>query len=816
MTAIGEYLELLELADDELIGLFWKRGSEQETAVLPWRAVEFAISQIDPSWDIYLAPNPTSGPPRTSVQGKGFTGRGKMSDVTRVAAIYADLDIKPGACPSFEAAAELVTELSGLLGVKPIVIIRSGGGLQPIWRMDDCTPDEGARLLRRFGRLAKIVAQARNMNVDSVFDTARVLRVPGTINHKYDLPRQVGLLVCDGAPLTPEELDERLTEAGVADLDDDSTLGTDVVALPSDTPWADKTCPYMMALMEEWQREPVTERHPWLLCQLVRLECARRYQCLTQADYQRAHTILEIRFRNECARPGDTRPIPRLEISDLRAEASSRASRKTDAQLSIELGGDQGHTHSLDNLVANMGSVDVDALRAAVPSGEAASQPVMLSAAGDDPIEPPERSEIIAGITDAESNFWDSRDSLKAVYEYALSRMASPWSVLGCCAATALAWVRPTATLQPLIGSGPGSLNWFCCLAAGSGGGKSTSWATARRIMPDNARIRTIGVGSGEGLLEAFAKRGKDSNGAPQLSVRESLMVNIDEVDSLAAQKSRSGSTLIPLLKSAFTGAELSFSYVSKKYPVLRDQTYRLTLIANVQPGKAGWIFEDVKGGFPQRFMWFPARDHRITKERYRVQDFTLGLVLPEASEYDYPRTLFVPDEAVDEIMDARIRANSVEFEDGLESHMLFTQLKFAYALAVLDGRAEMNSEDWRLARIAQAVSNLTRDWVLRGIRAEREREATEYGERLGITRAVTEATAMAYSTDRAERIAGRIAARIVEAGADGVPDRVLKKTVESKDRHYVAAALTKLAGDGVIVSKATGEKGGVSWFLKD
>jgi hypothetical protein len=812
MSEVAEYLDILDYQPGELVGLFWKRGDDQETAVLPFAAVEYAISQIDRSYDIYLAPNPTKGPPRTSKQGKGFGGRGKEADVTRVLAVYADLDIKPGACPDFESAIDITKEVSGIIGIEPVATIFSGGGIQPIWKLDDCDPAIGKRLLARFGRLVKTVAAARDITVDSVFDTARVLRVPGSLNHKYNPAREAALIVGRGAPIDPDTLSERLDEVGIADIDDDDELGADVVARPSDSPWATETCAYMLSVIEEWKREQVTDRHPWLLCQLVRLECARRYACLTETDYRRAHNVLEIRFRNEGARPGDERTIPRLEISDLRAEADSRASRKTDAQLSIELGGDTGHTHSLDALVANM-TFDQTVLAQAVLSGGevGVSAAAVLPSGG----EPPERPEIIAGIVETEQNFWDSRDSLKSIYEYALSRTASPWSVLGCCAATALAWVRPTATLEALVGAGPGSLNWFCCLAAGSGGGKSTSWATARRIMPDNARTRTIGVGSGEGLLEAFARRGKDANGAAQMSVRESLLVNIDEVDSLAAQKSRSGSTLIPLLKSAFTGGELSFSYVSKKYPVLRDQTYRLTLIANVQPGKAGWIFEDVKGGFPQRFMWFPARDHRITRARYRKEDFTLGLVLPDASEYEYPRTLFVPPQAVDAVMDARIRANSVEFEDGLESHMLFTQLKFAYALAVLDGRAEMTSEDWRLAGIAQNVSNLTRDWVLTGIRAEREREDTERGERLGTARAVSDATALAYSTDRAERIMGRVAVRISEAGQQGAPDRALKKSFESKDRHYVTAALTKLAAEGVIVSKTTGERGGVAWFLR-
>lgn len=341
MTQLTDYLDLLNFAADEFVAVFYKRHDEKHTAVLRQSNVAAFVSVLSYDFDIYLAPNAVAGPERYD------QGRGKETDVTRVTAVYADLDIKPGACPDFQAAIDLTKEVSGFIGMRPVATIFSGGGIQPLWRLEDCPPDVGRKLLRRFGRLVKIVAAARNIKVDSVFDTARVLRVPETLNHKYDPPKASALIVGDGGPLSPEELDERLNEAGVYDLGEDEALNAEVVKYPEDCKWAAETCSYMRKVIDEyWPSEDVSDRHPWLLCQFVRLECARRYICLTEKDYRRGVDVLIKRFESLCARPGDTRSVKRLEIKDICEEAHSRASRKTDEQIGAELGSRLGGAHS--------------------------------------------------------------------------------------------------------------------------------------------------------------------------------------------------------------------------------------------------------------------------------------------------------------------------------------------------------------------------------------------------------------------------------------------------------------------------------------
>lgn len=135
-------------------------------------------------------------------------GRGTEADVTRVRAVWADLDIKDGSLASLAECFAVVDLLSVWVGSPPSVLIESGHGLQPIWRMRS-TPTHPNRVAEhwpgsagdmwplqrwrtecaRWGGLVAVAAETvhPSARVDSVHDLARVLRCPGTVNHKQSL-----------------------------------------------------------------------------------------------------------------------------------------------------------------------------------------------------------------------------------------------------------------------------------------------------------------------------------------------------------------------------------------------------------------------------------------------------------------------------------------------------------------------------------------------------------------------------------------------------------------------------------------------------
>lgn len=793
MGLVADYLELLDIQPGEFVGMFWKRGDTrpavQQTAVVPASMVEIiATQQIPRECDAYLAPNPTSGPMR---MGKG---RGTEEQVTRCAALYADLDIKPGACPDLATAQLLIDDLSGLLEERPSAVIQSGGGLQPLWVIEpSCDPRAGRALLRRFGRLLRVVADARNVKVDSVFDTARVLRIPGSLNWKYGEPRPAVLVMDTGGPMDPGTVAERLREQGIFEESDDTAPSKgEVVSVPSSWTFAPKSCSYSAQALSAWLTEPVSERHPWYLKTAVRLECLRRNGCLTKADYLSAHMLLSNRFQQLLATQEPKRRVVGYEIRDIRAEAVDRASRKDPAQLATEVGNADGTGH-LHPLTASVPAPVVDLAR-------------ILPVAPADPADGGTGPGIATMSAAMEQDFWTSRQSLAMIYAAALARMCSPWSVLACCVARALAMVRPNAQLPALIG-GPGSLNWFGAVVAPSGGGKGSSLAVARELV--NYPVYQRNLGSGEGIVTAY--RDKDALGKTS-GTRESVMFVVDEIDNVSALGARSGSTLMPTVRAAFSGEALGFAYAGRgKDGYLESHSYRLTMICAVQPGRAATLLEDDAGGTPQRFMWFPGVDRRIKRSQSNEYQWsTLGLVLPDPGDWQYPREIFLPPEATALILDQRERV-AQGIGDNLDAHATFAREKLAYALAVLDGRIEMTSEDWRLSGIAAAISGATRDWVQAEMKIVQRRDAERRGEIRGFEHSAADDAKADVAERRSDRIASWVLTRINGCEGRAISNRDLTQACSRRDRPFLDPILASLVDQGLL-AVGPGDKGGSIW----
>ncbi len=114
-------------------------------------------------------------------------GGGKKEHVTSTSALWGDVDFKHfGDDPARTLAA------LDAFPLRPTWIIDSGGGFQVYWELIAPLPVAGPAdpvigsiegLLRRL--------YARLGGLDSVQDLSRILRVPGTLNPKYDPPRLV-------------------------------------------------------------------------------------------------------------------------------------------------------------------------------------------------------------------------------------------------------------------------------------------------------------------------------------------------------------------------------------------------------------------------------------------------------------------------------------------------------------------------------------------------------------------------------------------------------------------------------------------------
>lgn len=335
MTAPLTLPDLLELLGHrEYTAVCHKPPGGRFAAAVVKTADAGAAAAEHPDADVWFGVNPVHGPARP--------GRGTADQVTHLAALYADLDVKPGGLQDFSIAWQVIDTLAGMLGARPMATTLSGHGLQPYWPLDDHLQGSEARvLLRRFGRLVAAVAQRYGGQIDTVYDLARVLRAPGSTNHKAE-PRPVLCLSDTGHPLTTENVIEALDAYGIPEQPEDAEQLGQTVSPPQEWRFAGDTCRYAAAMIAGWaEQDSPPARHPWLVGQATRLAAAHRNGCVTAQTYDAGAATLAARFRTFLTGPPTRKEAPG-EIADAFAWGRARVAAKAD--LNGELG---KHTHSL-------------------------------------------------------------------------------------------------------------------------------------------------------------------------------------------------------------------------------------------------------------------------------------------------------------------------------------------------------------------------------------------------------------------------------------------------------------------------------------
>lgn len=163
--------------------------------------------------------------------------KGGWLDITRVVEIHADVDgpkfdsdgDRTGGMPDLDSCFLVVSTLSDMLGSAPAGVIRSGGGLQPIWAFDEQrhSPAETRDLLHRWDQLVQTVGKSHGGVLDRGIhgDIARQLRVPGTINFKpaYNRPLVVIEHGLEYRAVTFDQLEEVL-DSYVLPVTDEQTV----------------------------------------------------------------------------------------------------------------------------------------------------------------------------------------------------------------------------------------------------------------------------------------------------------------------------------------------------------------------------------------------------------------------------------------------------------------------------------------------------------------------------------------------------------------------------------------------------------------
>ncbi len=121
-------------------------------------------------------------------------GRGGAADTAGLAALAADIDVEGDGHaatndtglplpPSQDAAVGILTGLPD-----PTYLVATGGGVHAWWILNRHAAVDLAdakRIVRGWSDLIRARGRGRGWHVDQTGDLARVLRLPGTLNHKY-------------------------------------------------------------------------------------------------------------------------------------------------------------------------------------------------------------------------------------------------------------------------------------------------------------------------------------------------------------------------------------------------------------------------------------------------------------------------------------------------------------------------------------------------------------------------------------------------------------------------------------------------------
>lgn len=329
---------------DEPIRFGVSTPSGFSTSLIPAALVDDAVQRaVDNPVNLYFEVNPSS---------HGATpGRTVAGEVTRLAAIWADIDYKPkpAGMGSLLEGRDLIDDLVGILGVWPSAIVHSGHGLQPYWPIEggeitDDNRDEVASLLRRWGALVQHAASTHGGKIDSVYDLPRILRVPGSINVKD--PKKPIATSIEYPPqpqptITLQELRDVLDENGITHEEREVSTGT--VAPMTSWEWAEHDCGFAETARIEISESLPSARHAWALKYASILYGMVRGGCLTEAGFYELRTVFVDRLHWLTQNTLEPREATGQEVTAIFRWAQNKAEGWSDAKLGEEL---RQHIHT--------------------------------------------------------------------------------------------------------------------------------------------------------------------------------------------------------------------------------------------------------------------------------------------------------------------------------------------------------------------------------------------------------------------------------------------------------------------------------------
>jgi P4 family phage/plasmid primase-like protien len=333
-TSFYQLLSVLGRDNDAAVRIGWATNEVDFRQKLVGRDIvpSFIDGLLTQNTNAYFEINPSSH------DGKG---RSSAHEITRLVALWADVDFKGGGMRNEDGARQLIEELTRAIGAPPAAIVYSGGGCQPYWVLEDGDVathgiETISALSKRWGQLVKRFALDLGGAADGVFDLARVFRIPGTINVKYGAARPVTVEFAERrVTFTVQEVTDLLDEYNV--VEPNTGLTGEVISAESEWEWADSDCQMVSIAHEEISTSVPNSRHQWSLKWSAILYGMIRNGCITEASFYRLRDLLVERFRWICQNTQNPRDVGDRELNDIFLYGQRRAEQWDDKKLAEEL-----------------------------------------------------------------------------------------------------------------------------------------------------------------------------------------------------------------------------------------------------------------------------------------------------------------------------------------------------------------------------------------------------------------------------------------------------------------------------------------------
>ncbi len=406
----------------------------------------------------------------------------------------------------------------------------------------------------------------------------------------------------------------------------------------------------------------------------------------------------------------------------------------------------------------------------------------------------PPHSKKAGASTQLPEDLWESHEVFRHIRQAAHSRRVSADAVLHSVLARIAAGVSHQWKIPPIAGS-EASLGYFAILVGGSSSGKSSAWDVARELLPLPEYVRELPPGTGEGLVEALYGMGPDPAGGEKpvrQQVWHNLTVYVDEGKVLEEIGNRSGATILPTLRSMWSGKQVGATNASQdRIRNIPSGSYTLGLTMGIQPSLAGPLLADSAAGTPQRFTWALSVDPSIPDDRPEWPG-PLSWSPPSAGLDEISYLISVDPSIWREVDERRvIQSRGKTLEVPLEDHEDLMRLKISSLLAIVTGRLRIDTKDWELSKVLFDTSIAVRDHVQAIVDAEKR--ATEEATSSRLARRKVHST-NAVATDLTEQVADRIIEILKDSEGQATYKKVQNR-LSDRQRTVLEEAVVYLVG---------------------